>query len=40
MSRYAHPRPLRQRLPLTIVANPAWKRSDQTGNTGSCSTSA
>jgi hypothetical protein len=37
MSRYVRPHPARLLLSLTIVANPAWKRSDQTGNTGSCS---
>jgi hypothetical protein len=37
MSRYVRPHPARPLLSLTIVANPAWKRSDQTGNTGSCS---
>ena len=36
MSRYARPRPVNQPLPLTVVASPTWKRSDQTGNTGSC----
>ena len=37
MSRYVRPHPARPLLSLTIVANPAWKRSDQTRNTGSCS---
>jgi len=40
MSRYVRPHPARPLLSLTIVANPAWKRSDQTGNTGSCSAAA
>jgi len=40
MSRYAHLRPVRQFLPLTIVANPAWKRSDRSGKTGSSRTGA
>jgi hypothetical protein len=35
MSRYARPRPVKQPLSLTIVASPAWKRSDQAGDTGS-----
>jgi hypothetical protein len=40
MSRYVHPHPARPLLSLTIVANPAWKRSDQPGSTGSCSAEA
>jgi hypothetical protein len=42
MSRYVRvrPHPARPLLSLTIVANPAWKRSDQPGNTGSCSAAA
>jgi hypothetical protein len=40
MSRCAHLRPVRQFLPLTIVANPAWKRSDQAVDTGSPSADA
>lgn len=42
MSRYVRvrPRPASPLLSLTIVANPAWKRSDQPDNTGSCSAEA
>lgn len=40
MSRYVRPHPARSLLSLTIVANPAWKRSDQPGNTGSCGAEA
>ena len=42
MSRYVRvrPHPARPLLSLTIVANPAWKRSDQPDNTGSCSAEA
>ena len=40
MSRYVRPHPARPLLSLTIVANPAWKRSDQPGNTASCSAEA
>jgi hypothetical protein len=40
MSRYVRSHPARPLLSLTIVANPAWKRSDQPGNTGRCSAEA
>jgi hypothetical protein len=40
MSRYVHPHPASPLLSLTIVANPAWKRSDRPRNTGSCSAEA
>jgi hypothetical protein len=40
MSRYVRPHPASPLLSLTIVANPAWKRSDRPRNTGSCSAEA